>query len=90
MKRQTFVAAVVMIVQADIFVAGATDQNRSGDEFVPSPAAAAAEAALAHIGQRMVSVRLGIGLVGGTGVATIIEGRNIAAVQEGRVAIRQR
>ena len=53
-KRQAFVAADV-VMGADIFVAGMADQDRSRHQFVETPAAMAAEAALAHIGDRMAA-----------------------------------
>ena len=55
-ERQAFVAADVMIVGADIFVAGMADQDRSRHQFERAPALGAAEAALAHIGDGMASV----------------------------------
>ena len=51
-ERQALVAADV-IVAADIFVAGMADQDRSGHQLEEAAAAAAAETALAHIGDRV-------------------------------------
>ena len=51
-ERQAFIAAT-MLMAADVFVAGMADQDRSRHQFErPSPRPAA-EAALAHIGDRM-------------------------------------
>ena len=57
-KRQALVAADVMIMGADIFVAGMADHDRSGHQFERAPALGAAEAALAHIGDGMGGVLL--------------------------------
>src|SRR5216683_936873 len=56
-KRQAFVAADV-IVGTDIFVAGMADQDRSRHQLEEAAARAAAEAALAHIGDRVAAVPL--------------------------------
>ena len=80
-ERQAFVAAGVMLVRADIFVARPPDHDRAGDQFVQPAPATAAEAALADIGERMVAVRFGVGLVGRTRVAAVVEHPHAAIVQ---------
>ena len=57
-KRQAFVAAHMVIMGADIFVAGMADHQRAGHQFERSPALGAAETALAHIGDGMARMLL--------------------------------
>ena len=51
-ERQALVAAAVMLVRADELIAGVADQHRARDELERAAAAAIAEAALAHVGDR--------------------------------------
>jgi hypothetical protein len=60
-KRQAFVAADMVVVGADVFVARTAHQHRAGDQFVRVAARAVAEAALAHVGDRVALVQLGVG-----------------------------
>ena len=81
MKRQAFVAAGHMIVQADIFVARPPDEHRSGDQIVSPPTAAAAETTPTDIRYGIVPVQFGVRPVGGAGVAPIVECRDRSTVQ---------
>src|SRR3569833_3061198 len=58
-ERQTFVAAA-MIVRTHELVAGMADQHAARDQFEKAAAMMAAEAAPAHIGERMTVELLGI------------------------------
>jgi hypothetical protein len=53
------VAADVVVVGAHVLVAETADQDRAGHQVERLPAHAVAEAALAHVGQRMHLVQLG-------------------------------
>ena len=82
-KRQAFVAAD-MVVVADEFAAGMADQHRSRDQLEGAAAGLVAEAALAHIGDRMAAVPFRERRVAGHGVATEVGHRNRRALQQGR------
>ena len=82
-ERQALVAADV-IVGAEIFIAGIADQDRSRHQVEAPAAAAAAEAALAHIGNRMTAILLDKRLVVRSGRATEVGRRNQPALQQGR------
>jgi hypothetical protein len=56
-ERQTLVA-VRVIVRADEFLAREADHHGTGDELMRATAGNAAEAALAHVGQRIAAVAL--------------------------------
>lgn len=82
-ERQALVAANV-VMGADIFVAGETDQHGPRHQLERPPAGLAAEAALAHIGNRVAVKLLCKRLVAGDGGAAELRHRDRAVRQQGR------
>ena len=72
-ERQALVAAIVVLVRADEFVAGMPDQHRARDELERAAAAAVAEAAAAHVGDRERTVHFGKRQVVRARVAPIVD-----------------
>ena len=83
-KAQAFVAAAVVFVGAGVFVARIADEEGAAGQLKVPAAAAAAEAAAPHIGQRVVAVLLGTRPLLRTGIAAPQRGGDL------RVAGRQR
>jgi hypothetical protein len=82
-KRQALIAADV-IVATDIFIAGMADQDRSGYQLEEAAAAAAAETALAHKGDRAGAMPFHVRRVARPGAAAEVGHRNGLALQQGR------
>ena len=87
-ERQAFVADH-MVMGADIFVARVADQDRSRHQLVETPAAMAAEAALADIGDRMAGVLFRERLVARLRRAAEVGHGNTFALQQRRSVHRK-
>src|SRR5262249_50622131 len=74
-ERQAFVAAL-MIVRANVFVAGMTDQDRPGYQLTGPTLGTATKAPLAHIGDREAGVLLDKRSVLGPGFAPVVVHRD--------------
>ena len=73
LERQTFVAAGVVVVGAEEFVARMADQDRAGDELVTLAANATTEAAFANVGERVEAMDFGVGDVAGRRRAAVVD-----------------
>lgn len=83
-EAQAFVAVAVVFVGAGVFVARMADEEGAAGQLQVPAAAAAAEAAAPHIGQRVVAVLLGARPRLRSGIAAPPRGRDL------RMAGRQR
>src|SRR5215510_7110937 len=71
-----------MVVGADIFVAGESDQHRSRHQLMGAAAAMAAKAALAHIGDRVGRKLFGERLVVRSRSAAELGHRNVVTIEQ--------
>jgi len=70
-----------MVMRAHVLVAGMADQDRPGHQLERSAAAAAAEAAFAHIGDGEGGMQLDERRVARCGVAPVVDHRDRVAPQ---------
>jgi len=80
-KGQTFISAAVL-VSAHVLVARIADEDRAGDQLERFSPGVVAKAALSHVGDGKVVMRLDERLVGRSGAASVIEDRDRSASQQ--------
>lgn len=81
LKGQTFISADMMIVRARVLIAGMADHDRSGDELMRFTAHATTEAALAHVGHRVIAMLFSEGPVTRSGITAVVDHTDRFALQ---------
>jgi hypothetical protein len=77
-------SAFIAVVRAHVLVARMADQHRTGNQLERTPAAAATEAALAHVRKRKAVVQLDERRIVWAESAAVVEYRDRTALQDCR------